>query len=296
MKICFLIINYNGIYFLNKYLKNISILCSRNEIELIVTDDQSSDNSIKFLIDSQVNYTINNSFNHGFASNVNNGIKYAKSISDFDYFIVANNDIQLREEFLDKIKELLNFLISKNSCFGILGFDEIDLNRIDYFNEYNFDNFSFDSVKAVNEIPGFFFIVSDKLLNSIGYFDEDYFMYGEDNDYFSRTLKANYSIYNSFLPVMHYSESSSTNQKLTSWYVYRNAFLFAQKNLSIFGVLRMFLSFIYIIYNPFYSNTSPSSIRIRRNGFVYNNYLFMKSIIWNINFYFKNIKKSKFSV
>ena len=288
MKICFLIINYNGIYFLNKYLKNISALCLRNEIELIVTDDQSSDNSIKYLIDSNVNYTINNSSRHGFASNVNNGIKYARRYSDFDYFIIANNDIELKENFLDKVQELLNFLKSKDSFFGILGFDEIDLTRKDYFIEYKLENFSLDSVKPVKEIPGFLFLISNKLINTIGYFDEDYFMYGEDNDYFFRTLKAGFTIYNSFLPVMHYSEGSSTNQKKTSWYAYRNAFLFAQKRLSILGIVKMFLSFVNIIYNPFFSNTSPSTLRIRRNGFIYNNYLLIKSIIWNINFYFKN--------
>lgn len=290
MKICFLVINYNGIYFLNKYLKSIAAICLRNEIELIVTDDQSSDNSINYLIDNQVNYTINKSSSHGFASNVNNGIRYAKSLSDFEYFIIANNDIEIRDEFLNKVKDLLYFLNSKDRYFGILGFDEIDLNRIDYFNEYNFKNFLLDSVKSVKEIPGFLFLISNKLINSIGYFDEDYFMYGEDNDFFFRTLKARYSIYNSSLPVMHYSEGSSTNQKITSWYAYRNAFLFAQKRLSILGVFKMFFSFLYIIYNPFYFNTSPSALRIRRNGFIYNNYLLIKSTIWNINFFLKNIK------
>ncbi len=294
MKICFLVINYNGIYFLNKYLKNISVLCLRNEIELIVTDDQSSDNSINYLIDSQVNYTINNSLRHGFASNVNNGIKYAKDISDFDYFIIANNDIELREEFLEKVQELLNFLKLKDSFFGILGFDEIDLSRIDYFNEYNFANFSLDSIKQVKEIPGFFFILSNELINNIGLFDEDYFMYGEDNDYFTRTLKANYTIYNSFLPIMHYSESSSTNDKVTSWFAYRNAFLYASKNLSIIKTFKLLFTFIYIIYNPFYKNRSASSLRVKRSGFIQNNYMLIKSILWNIKFFIKTkLKKMK---
>jgi len=291
MKICFLIINYNGIYFLNKYLNNILILCSRNEIDLIVTDDQSSDNSVDYLIHSQVNYTINNSSIHGFASNVNNGIKYAKSISDFDYFIIANNDIELREEFLEKVRELLISLQIKDSFFGILGFDEINLNRIDYYNKFNFENFSLHSVKKVNEIPGFLFVLSNQLINKIGFFDEDYFMYGEDNDYFIRTRKANYSIYNSFFPVMHYSESSSTNNKITSWYVYRNAFLFAQKNLSIIKILKLFFNFIYIIYNPLYNNKSASSLRVKRSGFVQNNYMLFKSILWNIKFFIKNKSK-----
>jgi hypothetical protein len=293
MRICFLVVNYNGIFFLNKYLDNISLHCVKNCIELIVTDDQSTDNSIDYLKSNRINFTINNSPKHGFASNVNNGIKYAKSISNFDYFIIANNDIELREEFIGKVCELLKYIKSKDNNFGILGFDEILLNRINYFYEFNFNNYSVYSTIRVKEIPGFIFILSDQLINHVGFFDEDYFMYGEDNDYFTRTLKANYTIYNSFLPVMHYSESSSTNNKFTSWLAYRNAFLYAQKNLTLFQTLKLLLAFINLIYNPFYHNNSVSGLRIKRSGFIQNNYMLIKSIIWNTKYFLINHYKKR---
>ena len=290
MKICLLIINYNGYAYLKKYLFEISQQCLKNDITLVVTDDQSKDESIILLQENNIKYTINNSNKHGFASNVNNGIKFANNFDNYDYFIISNNDISIREGMFDKMKDVLFHLSHLDNNIGLIGFDEIEVKNYNYFDTFDFRNYNYDRIKKSNKIPGFFFLISNKLINTIGYFDEDYFMYGEENDSFIRTLKARFSIYNSFLPVMHYSEGSSTNLKLTSWYVYRNAFLFAQKNLSTLGIIKMFVSFIYIIYNPFYSNTSPSSLRIRRNGFIYNNYLLMKSIIWNINFYFKNIK------
>jgi len=291
MNICLLVINYNGLFFLNKYLEDISKVCSSSTIDLIVSDDKSGDKSIQYLISNNINYTINESNNHGFASNVNNGIKYARGIKEYDYFIIANNDIELREGLFEKVCELLFFLQSKDKFLGIVGFDEIGLDKKKYFEKFDFNQYSLESTISVKDIPGFFFILSKELIDSIGYFDEDYFMYGEDNDYFTRTLKANFTIYNSLLPVMHYSESSSTNYKTTSWYVYRNTFLYARKNLSFIQSIRLFLTFIYIIYNPFYENNSPSALRVKRCGFFTNNYFLVKSIVWNISFYFKTLFK-----
>ena len=159
-----------------------------------------------------------------------------------------------------------------DSQLGIIGFDEIPVERKEYFFNYNFDDYNTDLVKRVNIIPGFFFIITRELLIKVGQFDEEYFMYGEDNDYFKRAQKAGFSIYNTYLPIMHYSEGSSSNSKQTSWYVYRNAFLFAQKNLTITATLKLLLSFINIIYNPFYKTDDPSRLRVKRNGFFYNNY------------------------
>ena len=112
-------------------------------------------------------------------------------------------------------------------------------------------------------------------------------MYGEDNDYFFRAIKEKFIILNTNIPIMHYSEGSSSNQKMTSWFVYRNSFLFAQKNLNIIQIIKLFFIFIVIIYNPFYKTSSESAVRIKRNGFLYNNYLLLKSLHWNFNYYLK---------
>jgi len=292
MTICLLIINYNGLRFLKEYLCEITELCKKNQITIIVSDDNSSDESIDYLSKNNINYTINISDKHGFAANVNNGIKYANTFSNFDYFIIANNDIAIRDGLFERMKDALQFLRCKDNKIGIVGFDEIEKNRYEYFESFDFNQYTNNRIAIKSEVPGFFFILSRELISTIGYMDEEYFMYGEDNDYFARTLKANYSIYNTFLPVMHYSESSSINDKITSWHVYRNTFLFAQKNLNLIKTCRLFFAFINIIYNPFYRNNSPSSLRIRRNGFISNNYMLIKSIIWNLN-YFLNSKPNK---
>lgn len=285
MKICLLIINYNGFKYLPNYLQEISNCCQYNGIRFIITDDQSKDESIEFLAQSNYEYTVNRGNKHGFAANINHGIRYALNLEEFDYFIISNNDIEISKYLLESIKKVILALISKNKQLGIIGFDEINKNRYAYFKEFDYKKFDTDSIKEVDHIPGFFFIISKELINEIGYFDEEYFMYGEDNDYFTRTKKAKFKIFNSFLPVMHYSEGSSTNDRLTSWYIYRNAFLFAQKNLNFLQICKLLLSFLYIIYNPFYHINNPNSSRLRRNGFWYNNYLLIKSLVWNLNYF-----------
>ena len=286
MKICLLIINYNGINYLPFYMENISKFCRQNDIKLIITDDSSKDGSIQFLQSSNYEYTINTGGKHGFAANINHGIRYALSSDKFDYFIISNNDIEISEHLFLPLKKTLLAASRKNKNLGLIGFDEINKDRYTYFKNFDFSKYDSATIKEVNHIPGFFFILSIELIKEIGYFNEEYFMYGEDNDYWTRTKKANFKIYNSFLPVMHYSEGSSTNNKLTSWYVYRNSFLFAQKNLDFIQTCRLILSFVNIIYNPFYQNSSPSSLRIKRNGFLYNNYLLIRSLIWNLKYFF----------
>jgi GT2 family glycosyltransferase len=291
MKICLIIINYNGINFLKRFLREISNSCEKNQIDLIITDDQSSDESIKFLEKNNYIYTVNNSINRGFASNVNNGLKYAEMRSRYDYYLIANNDIEIGNGFFELAlpKALVN-LSGIDSQPKLIGFDEILEDRSQYFKNYKFETYDGTVSSPLSAIPGFFFLIERKLITEIGYLDEEYYMYGEDNDYFIRVLQGGFKIYNTLIPVRHYSEGSSTNDKKTSWYVYRNAFLFSQKNKDFFGIVRMFMVFVWKIYNPFYKSKGTSDTRIIRSGFMYNNYLLIKSIVWNIQYYLNKRK------
>lgn len=292
MKICLIIINYNGYNFLKSHLEDIFTISSTNNIDIVITDDRSTDSSIAYLKEKNYEYTINNSDNKGFASNVNNGIRYAKAKKDYDFYIISNNDIKIREELFEgTMARAIKTITDADPLTGLIGFDEILIDKKSYFENYDFNKYDGPQLTPLQHIPGFFFLVRKNLVEKIGYFDEEYFMYGEDNDYFTRTLKGGFKIYNTNLPVMHYSEGASSNSKLTSWYAYRNAFLYAQKNLGIFAFIKLFISFINIIYNPFYKHSQPSSMRVKRNGFFYNNYLLIKSLIWNLKYYIKKNDK-----
>lgn len=288
MKICYLVLNYNG----HQFLKNIDeakSMCDKNAIDLIIADDGSTDASTQYLKKNKYDITVNSGENKGFAANANNGIKYANSKTDYDFYIIANNDIEIKSGFFeDALPKAIEQIYTMDKTPGIIGFDEILIDRDLYFRSYKYEQHRSENILSLNEIPGFFFMISKELIQQIGLLDEEYFMYGEDNDYFSRTIKAGFKIYNTYLPVRHYSEGSSSNGKKTSWYVYRNAFLYAQKNNGIKGVLSILVSFLWKIYNPFYKSNHPSNLRVIRNGFFYNNYLLLKSLKWNLQYYLKN--------
>lgn len=291
MKLCVIVINYNGLRFLESYLSSIVIACKENDIDLIIADDNSIDNSINYLKENKFDYTLNGGRNKGFAANVNNGIKYAQQKKDYDYFIIANNDLKFKPGFFKQSLPLVvQRLQSEDNKVGLVGFYEALEDSDQTWQDYNKDNTIF-AIKNVSEISGFFFMIHKNLLNSIGYLDEDYFMYGEDNDYFIRSFKAGFKMYKVDLPIRHFSESSSSNSFTTSWYVYRNALLCAQKNEGWGSVIMLILNFAYKIYNPFYKSNHPSNIRITRNGFFLNNYFLIKSIFWNINYYLKHGKR-----
>ncbi len=285
MNICLLVINYNGLEFLNKYLLSLNKGCFDNGIDLYVSDDRSTDNSVNFLVNNNINYSINSRESKGFASNVNNGILYSKKIKSYDYFFIANNDIKINSLFFENLSNLILQLVNEQDI-GIVGFKEVIVNSHNLLHDFNEKvdlNF-----RDVTSIPGFFFLISNTLIEKIGLFDEEYFMYGEDNDYFYRTIKSGFRIISTDIPVLHYSEGSSINSKLTSWYIYRNFLLFTLKNKNFYEFIKAILVLVYYIFIPFTKNTSPSVLRIRRNGFLYNNYLLFKSIFWNISYFLKN--------
>ena len=279
-----LIINYNGMKFLSELLPEIVTECEANSVSLLICDDQSTDGSLDYVKQLGVSYLSNTSTSHGYAANANVGLKELYDHSTCQYFIVANNDIRLSTDIFKKIGQVLSQLHFSSSKLGLLGFHEVIAKQHEQSNSSELFSEK-DTPDRVNEIPGFFFLITRKLLGTIGFMDEEYYMYGEDNDYYIRAMKAGFSIYQSHIPVYHFSEGSSTNEKMTSWYVYRNAFLFAQKNLGFKGVMKMFFSFVYQIYNPFYKPSNPGNVRVVRNGFMYNNYLLGKSILWNLRYY-----------
>lgn len=275
---CLIVLNYNGIVYLKSNLNELFKLCERSEVDFFVGDDNSTDESITHLKQNSIPHFLNTGQNKGYAANLNNVLK---NLVDKGYqeFIVANSDIEISEDFFQNYKLTLKSLRKINN-WGLLGFTEIN----ESFKKQNLTSQECQVQNKVKTIKGFLYVINLKLIHTIGYFDESYFMYGEDNDYFYRTQKAGFAIYESPIKVFHYSEGSELNLKKNSWLAYRNSIMFARKNLNRWGYLKLMLSIIHIIYNPFYKKNDPSVNRLRRSGFIENHIFFYKSIVWN----FKN--------
>ncbi len=292
-KIGLVITNYNGLRYLSAYLPDMANACKEQGITLVVTDNGSTDGSVEYLKNGGYRYTVNPILGKGYASNLNNGIRYINSIGEFDYLVLSNNDISFNTALFHCFHRVCDLLKKKYPRHGLIGFDEVLKDRIDHFKNFEFNKYDPELIAAATDMIGFFFFaIPVNVIKDVGYFDEEYFIYGEDNDYFTRVTRAGYTCVQTHLPVMHYAEGSSTNSKQTSWYVYRNAFLFAQKNLGFIQCLKMLASFINQIYNPFHKPVNPSQGRVKRNGFWYNNYLLLKSLAWNTRYFIKKKLKA----
>ena len=268
--------NKNGLEHLKYSLASLSKSTYQN-YKIILVDSDSSDDSIVFVKEKYDNIIIlSNKGKKGFAGGVNTGIKFAMQ-NKADYIAIFNSDIQVLNNWL----ELSMTIFDKDSKIGIVGFLEILKENETYFFSNTIEPNSV-SKQFVEAVAGCLFIINANLVKEIGYLDEDYYMYGEDNDWFYRVQKSTFSIVETNVPVWHYGEGSSKKNKfLPTWYSYRNAIRFSIKNQSLLMNFRMLLSLLNQGCNIFLKKNHPSIKRLQRYNPIINIFLITGSLIWN---------------
>ncbi len=216
--------NYNGKHFLKKCLDSISKQTYKN-IETIVVDNASSDNSIEFLKDEYPNViTISMTTNTGFSGAVNKGIIESKG----DYVFLLNNDTEIDEKC---VEYLVNTIKQNQNIFSVNSKMIQYNNRAlldDAGDEYNIFGWAFkrgfNQRVQTNIKPRRVFtccagaaIYNKKILNKIGYFDEAFFAYLEDVDIGFRANCFGYK--NIFCPdaIVYHIISGTTGNKKTEF-------------------------------------------------------------------------------
>ena len=216
--------NYNGKHFLKKCLDSISKQTYKN-IETIVVDNASSDNSIEFLKDEYPNViTISMTTNTGFSGAVNKGIIESKG----DYVFLLNNDTEIDEKC---VEYLVNTIKQNQNIFSVNS-KMIQYNKRalldDAGDEYNIFGWAFkrgfNQRVQTNIKPRRVFtccagatIYNKKILNKLGYFDEAFFAYLEDVDIGFRANCFGYK--NIFCPdaIVYHIISGTTGNKKTEF-------------------------------------------------------------------------------
>jgi len=262
-----LVPNFNGESFINT---TIGSLRKYLPYPLLSIDDSSTDKSVDVLRGIS-NFVIERPVNGGFASAVNTGINF---LLDFNCqcIIICNSDVLLNRSIGKKICiEIDDFLASD---FSVLGFCEIGS----------------ASCQGGEGTSGFFFAIKLNLIRSIGLLDESFFMYGEEQDFFRRTLQAGFKIRQSHIYIQHYKELSSNYSIVNSWYSIRNAIYLEIKSGSILSVISKTLSLFLIINRlrkPLGFEYDPSYSRLTRPSILFGNFLLFKALIWNFRMFFK---------
>jgi len=227
LKLSVIILNYNVRYFLELCLKSVEAAISNLDAEIIVVDNNSSDDSCDMVKSFFPNVVlIENKVNYGFSKGNNQGVAIAKG----EYICILNPDTIVAE---DSFETLLQFA-EKRDKVGIIGCRLIDggglylpeskrniptpkvaLNKLMGFSEKYYAN-QLDELQ-IGQVPilvGAFMLIKKEVFVKVNGFDEDYFMYGEDIDLSYRIHKLGYNnYYNGLVTALHFKGESTLRDK-----------------------------------------------------------------------------------
>ena len=257
-----LIPNYNGADFIKDTVE--SFKKSFPECEIVVVDDASTDESVDLLSLLDITLLIRET-NGGFAAGVNTGLRYMISRGT-NFVIVSNSDINIDTLIAEKIKVFIGGLQSREHR-GVVGFIEAN---------------DPDSERRIGDkVCGFFFGLDSCVIEKVGYLDEKFIMYGEEQDYFRRVLNAGFQIVQSNILIPHEGEKSGGGLK-NSWLAMRNALRLEIKFLSIRKLIITLGSLFLMINRIHQPKQDGSVIRILRPGILMGNVMLLFAVIWNI--------------
>ena len=212
MDISIIIVNYNGKDIIQDCLDSILSSDTTYQVEIIVVDNQSQDNSIELLEQYQSSITLlKNTDNRGFSKANNQGIKCARG----QYVWLLNNDTVL---FKDTIQKLLDYY-EKNPEIGALMPKLLNKDQTLQYPGGILGSWKYRGQKptSVSFISGAAFLTTAKVLESVGGLDENYFFYNEDLDLSKEILKKSKKlIYYPGAQIIHLGGASTATRKPAS--------------------------------------------------------------------------------
>jgi GT2 family glycosyltransferase len=240
-----IILNWNGYEDTAELLCSLQKVRSQNFNTLVVDNDSKGDDAEKLEINFKGFIKILKcQSNLGFAGGNNEGIKKALG-ENADYILLINNDTTVEPDFLESLLKVFG----KNSKTGIVA------PQINYYNQPNkiwteggrisrlrgsgfaySDRFEDDGVKGdkiVNFVSGCCMLIKKEVFETVGLFDDFFFLYVEDADFCYRVGKAGFKIIVSHESKIFHKIGSSTNNNflnLPLYYTTRNRLYFARKN------------------------------------------------------------------
>ena len=204
MRIGIVVINWNGLELLKKYLKVLIQNSVDHNIYLI--DNNSEDESVSYVRNNynEVNI-INLDKNYGFAEGYNRGILEVKE----EFICIINNDIEVTKDWLKPIEKKLNnspniiiqpkiLDINKKSHFEYAGAagGYIDKYGYPYCRGRIFETIEKDKNQYKDEeifwSSGACMFLSKKIFNELGGFDKSFFAHMEEIDFCWRAFNHGY--------------------------------------------------------------------------------------------------------
>lgn len=282
MDISIIIVNYNTAQITKQCLDSIFKVTKDVDFEVIVVDNASTDNSRKLLADYPKIRYIESTKNLGFGKANNLGYQYSSG----DFILLLNSDTILKNNaikiFYEEFKKqpddtacIGSWLLSPdgsiNNSFGkIPSLKEACISTINLYTNIfkkkkrNVTEYNPHKIIEVGYIIGADLCIRRQIIEKLGLFDPDFFMYYEESEMQYRYHKAGYKM--KIIPgaqIIHL-ECASTKVKGKK-YTYKNRimfftsyFLFMKKRYSYFKYLLFRFLFLFnapIFFRPYYSKT-----------------------------------------
>ena len=256
--IAIIVLSWNNYRETRNCLQSLKKLDYQN-YELVLIDNGSTDGSGEKLENEFFEVTtIRNRNNQGFAGGINVGIRYALD-KDNKYILILNNDTELvNGNFLTKLVHYMEddlrvgavgptILVSGNRIQeSILHFP--GPKQVFHYYYHLAGKKDYQEKQEVDGISGCCFLVRRETINEVGLIDENYFMYGEELEWFYRMRLKNWTI--NYLPVksvLHHGKSSAKKIGKVKLYIEKrsNAIYTLVKHGKIWQAL--FLAFLMVI-------------------------------------------------
>ena len=228
-----ILVNFNGEDVLFDCLSSMEKFIPNDRCEIILVDNNSQDNSINLIENGFPRIKlIRLSKNIGFGSGNNVGAREAKG----DFLLLLNTDTIITSNFLPHLLELMakcadvgvigtklvfpdgRFQISFSPEIGISG--EVKSKKL-HKNAQDVEILhlieqDFCDIKEVDIVVGASFFIRADLFNSLGGFDENFFMYFEESDLCKRVRNKGYKIlytpYQSLIHLRGHSVKKTSNR------------------------------------------------------------------------------------
>lgn len=266
VKLSVIIVNYNVKHFIEQCLFSVFKAAEALPCEIFVVDNNSVDGSTTLIKEKfpQV-ILIENKINTGFSVANNQAINLAKG----EFVLLLNPDTVVQEDTLSKIISFMeqtpdagglgvkmldgqgNFAPESKrglptpavAFYKMFGFSRL-FPKSKKFGKYHLSYLDENDIHSVDVLSGAFMLIRKSVLDSIGYLDETFFMYGEDIDLSYRITKSGFKNY--YFPktqIIHYKGESTKRSSLNYVIIFYNAMaIFSKKHFSgshayVFNVL-----------------------------------------------------------
>ena len=247
-KVAVVILNYNGIHWLKKFLGN--VVKKTTNAEVIIADNASTDDSINYVINNFPSVRlILNKTNEGFAGGYNKALQQISA----EYYVLLNSDVEVTNNWITPIIELMDNdkriaacqpkikkYDNKNS-FEYAGASGGFLDKYGYpfcrgrvFENIEEDKGQYDDVSEVFWASGACLFLRAEPFYEVGGFDWDFFAHMEEIDLCWKLKNKGYKIMcEPKSSVFHVGGGTLNNgSKLKTYLNYRNNLLMLYKNLN----------------------------------------------------------------